>query len=174
MTEMRTVETQRLRLEPQIATHADEMFIILSDPAIYEYENAPPSSLEWLRTRYEKLTTRRSADGCEQWLNWVVRLHEGAPMGFVQATIFSDHRAGIAYEFASEYWGHGFASEAVGAMNAELVSQYEVTSFSAVLKGANQRSMRLLKRLGFSLATPVRQKEIRIEPDEVLMIRNGS
>ena len=174
MTTMRPIETERLRLEPQIAAHAEEMFIILSDPAIYQYENAPPPSLDWLRTRYEKLTTRRSADGCEQWLNWVVRSHEGAPMGFAQATIFSDHRAGIAYEFASEFWGQGFASEAVGAMIVELVSHYEVTTLSAVLKGANQRSMRLLQRLGFSLATPARQHEIGIEPDEILMLRNAN
>ena len=174
MTEMRTIETVRLRLEPQFASHADEMFIVLSDPAIYEYENAPPSSRDWLYTRYEKLTTRRSADGCEQWLNWVVRLHKGAPMGFVQTTIYPDHRAGIAYEFASKYWRQGYASEAVAAMMVELVSQYQVVALSAVLKRENLRSMRLLQRLGFSPATPARQNEIGIEPDEILMVRNGN
>ena len=43
---MRALRTARLRLEPQRAAHADEMFQVLSDPAIYTYENAPPTSLQ--------------------------------------------------------------------------------------------------------------------------------
>ena len=42
---IRPLETPRLVLEPQVAAHADEMFIVLSDPAIYEFENAPPGSV---------------------------------------------------------------------------------------------------------------------------------
>jgi hypothetical protein len=71
---MRVINTGRLTLEPQTAAHANEMFVVLSDPAIYEYENKPPPSLEWLRVRFAKLETRLSADGHEQWLNWVIRL----------------------------------------------------------------------------------------------------
>jgi hypothetical protein len=29
-------------LEPQVVAHAEEMFLVLSDPAIYEYEGQPP------------------------------------------------------------------------------------------------------------------------------------
>jgi hypothetical protein len=50
------------------------MFAVLCDPAIYEFENEPPPSVEWLRARFAKLESRRSPDGEEQWLNWVVRL----------------------------------------------------------------------------------------------------
>ena len=46
---MRVIETGSLTLEPQTAAHAEEMFVVLSDPATYEYENEPPPSLEWLR-----------------------------------------------------------------------------------------------------------------------------
>ena len=39
--------------QPQyyLAAHADEMFVVLSDPAIYEFENAPPASADALRER---------------------------------------------------------------------------------------------------------------------------
>jgi hypothetical protein len=63
---MRVLETGALTLEPQTAAHAEEMFRVLSDPAIYEYENDPPASLEWLRARFERLESRRSPDGREQ------------------------------------------------------------------------------------------------------------
>ena len=78
---MRAIEARRVTLEPQTAGHATDMFVVLSDPAIYTYENSPPPSVEWLRTRFEKLETRRSADGAELWLNWVVRLHSAQPIG---------------------------------------------------------------------------------------------
>jgi RimJ/RimL family protein N-acetyltransferase len=117
---MRVIDTGNLILEPQTAEHANEMFVVLSDPAIYEYENQPPPSLEWLRSRFTKLETRRSADGREQWLNWVIRLPTSELIGYVQATVRGDGHASIAYELSSTFWGRGLAFQAVGAMIAEL------------------------------------------------------
>src|ERR1700752_3358350 len=168
---MRVIRTQRLSLEPQVAAHAEEMFAVLSDPAIYEHENEPPPSVEWLRARFEKLETRRSADGREQWLNWVARLPTSEAIGYVQATVHADGRAAIAYELSSKHWGRGLGGEAVEAMLAELVENHGVRSFSAVLKRSNHRSLRLLERLGFSMAPPGMQGQIGIEADELLMRR---
>lgn len=170
---MRAIETGGLTLEPQTAAHAEEMFAVLSDPAIYEYENEPPASLQWLRTRFTKLETRVSADGHEQWLNWVIRLPSSELIGYVQATVSAGGRAAIAYELSSAFWGHGFARQAVSAMLSELVERYEVRTFSAVLKRENLRSMRLLERLGFSLASPEQHIAHHVEPGEALMVASA-
>ena len=164
---MRLIDTGDLTLEPQTATHAEEMFAVLSDPAIYAYENAPPRSLEWLRERFTRLESRRSPDGRKQWLNWVVRLRGAGLIGYVQATLREDGRASIAYVLSSRYWGRGFASEAVQAMIAELVEHYQVNTLTAVLKRENLPSGRLLERLGFS---PDRQ--CLADADELLMCRD--
>jgi RimJ/RimL family protein N-acetyltransferase len=168
---MRVVETGSLALEPQTAAHAEEMFAVLSDPAIYEYENEPPPSLEWLRTRFTKLESRLSENGEEQWLNWVIRLPTSELIGYVQATLHPDGRAAIAYELSSAYWGRGLARLAVQAMISELVEHHRVHRLSSVLKRENLRSMRLLERLGFSLASSEQHVEHRVEPDELLMLR---
>jgi [ribosomal protein S5]-alanine N-acetyltransferase len=149
---MRPLATPRLTLEPQCAAHAEAMFAVLSDPAIYAYENAPPASLEWLRQRFAALEARRSPDGREQWLNWVLRLRTGELIGYVQATVGAEGRAFIAYELASAHWGRGLAREAVEAMIDELAAQYRVHTLTAVFKRANTRSRRLLERLGFTPA----------------------
>ena len=105
---MRVIAGDGLMLVPQTTAHAEAMcdrpvpppaamFAVLSDPAIYAYENAPPPSLEGLRERFARLESRRSADGTEQWLNWVVRLPTSELAGYVQATIHPDGRAAIAY-----------------------------------------------------------------------------
>jgi [ribosomal protein S5]-alanine N-acetyltransferase len=169
---MRGVATDAFVLEPQIAAHADRMFVVLSDPAIYEHENAPPPSLEWLRERFEKLATRTSADGRQQWLNWVIRLPTAELIGYVQATVHPEGRAAIAYVLASAYWGRGIAFGAVEAMMSELVEHYGVRSFVAVLKATNRRSARLLERLGFSVGSPEQRAAHRVDADEILMQRD--
>jgi RimJ/RimL family protein N-acetyltransferase len=168
---MRTLRTARLRLEPQRAAHADEMFGVLSDPAIYAYENAPPTSAEALRERYGRLESRRSGDGSQLWLNWVLRDAARGLLGYVQATVFPGARASIGYELASAHWGRGYAQEAVGAMLDELARRYGVRRVTAVLKRPNERSRRLLERLGFETAPPEARGPAGVEPDELLMHR---
>jgi [ribosomal protein S5]-alanine N-acetyltransferase len=168
---MNVIAAAGLTLEPQTAAHADEMFVVLGDPAIYEFENAPPPSLDWLRARFAKLESRISPDGREQWLNWVIRLPTSELIGYVQATVRTSGSAAIAYELSSAYWGRGLAHQAVQAMIAELAAHYRVCSLSAVLKRNNVRSLRLLERLGFSLASSEQYVAHRVEQDELLMQR---
>jgi len=168
---MRTIQTTRLTLEPQTAKHADEMFVVLSDAAIYAYENAPPPSVEWLRARFARLESRRSGDGTELWLNWVVRVRSSQLIGYMQATVLSTQRALIAYEFASSHWGRGLAREAAEATIEELSEHYRVTCLTAVAKGANLRSLRLLERLGFTFESHDPHTDPRLEPGEVFACR---
>jgi RimJ/RimL family protein N-acetyltransferase len=169
---MHVIHTGSLTLEPQTAAHADEMFVVLSDPAIYEHENEPPPSLEWLRARFTKLEARRSPDGEEQWLNWVIRLPTSELIGYVQATVRAEGHAAIAYVLSSAYWGRGLARQAVQAMISELAEHYQVRSLTAVLKRGNLRSLRLLERLGFSPAPPEQDAADQAEPGEMLMRRD--
>jgi RimJ/RimL family protein N-acetyltransferase len=168
---MRVIRTPRLVLEPQVHAHAEAMFDVLCDPAIYTHENAPPPSLEWLRERYRKLESRRSGDGREQWLNWVIRTGDGRLAGYVQATVQADGTASIAYEFGSAWWGQGLAGEAVAAMIDELHAHYRVRRLAAVFKTANTRSQRLLERQGFAPAPSAAVKAAAIDADESLMLR---
>lgn len=171
MTQMRVINTPTLTLEPQTVAHAEEMFAVLCDPAIYEYENEPPLSTEWLRVRFAKLESRQSADGQEQWLNWVIRLPTSELIGFVQATVRPNGNAGIAYVLASAFWGRGLAKTSVVAMIHELVTQYQVTKLTAELKRENMRSSKLLECLGFSLASTSEHAEFHVADDEMLMQR---
>jgi [ribosomal protein S5]-alanine N-acetyltransferase len=168
----RGVEAEGLRLEPQVAAHAAEMFAVLSDPAIYEYENEPPATAEGLRQRFAALESHRSPNGCELWLNWVVRAEGEGLIGYVQATVAQDRRSTIAYEFGSRWWGRGFGRRAVDAMLGELVAQHGVRHCTAVLKQENLRSFHLLRRVRFTLATPAQHVARGVEADEWLMQRD--
>jgi len=147
------------------------MFRVLSDPAIYEFENDPPRSEEWLARRYEFLESRGSPDGTEQWLNWVVQLPAGELAGYVQATVLASGTSYVAYELNSRYWRQGIGSNAVTAVLEELRSTYAVHTVVAALKTANYRSVALLQRLGFSPASQPQAAEFRPEADERVMVK---
>jgi aminoglycoside 6'-N-acetyltransferase len=127
------------------------MYDGLRSPELYQYvADVPPPSREWLRERYRRLETRRSPDSSELWLNWLLREKmTGRFVGYVQATV-KDHSASIAYLLFSNAGGVGYAHEAVGGMLRSLQRDYATKEFTATVHVGNQRSIRLLERLGFT------------------------
>lgn len=150
------------------------MFVVLSDPAIYEFERVPPPSVEKLAAGFRRMEARVSPDGSEKWLNWIARLPNQELAGYVQATVLQSGTSYVAYEFASKHWRQGIGSAAVGAMLAELELSYGVRLFVAVLKAANFRSMGFLRHLGFKPGTPEDARAFAAEHDETVMVKVSS
>lgn len=168
---MRTLVAPPVRLEPLMVSHAPEMFAVLSDPAIYEFENEPPSSEEALTRRYAILEGRQSHDGRQTWLNWVIRVPSGQLAGYVQATVLPSGVAYVAYELASRFWRQGIGSAAVAAMLTELRENYRVNLYAAILKARNYRSVALLQKLGFQPASAEQCLAFGMEADELAMVK---
>jgi len=154
----RVFETDRLRLEPLREPHAAGMFDLLSDVRMYEFiPQDPPATLDALASRYKFLESRRSPDGAEEWLNWIIRSRaNGVCLGTVQVTIASDRRAQLAYEIGVPHWRRGFATEACARVIAALFEE-GIPEVWAELDTRNVASIRLLERLGFSRGA-LRQK----------------
>ncbi|MDH5540211.1 MAG: GNAT family N-acetyltransferase [Rhizobacter sp.] len=149
---MQTLVTERLMLEPLQQRHASEMFALLNDPALYQHlDYGPPATLEHLVDVYRQLEARRSPDGSEGWLNWIVRA-DGRALGYVQATVLGAGLAWVGYVMGRNAWGRGFAREAVGAMLSHLQEAHGVRHILASVEVANDRSIRLLERLQFHTA----------------------
>ena len=164
---MTLIETRSLRLEPLVAAHAEEMVAALSAPALYEYmPGQPPASAAALRERYVRLETRRSSDGTQQWLNWIVRLASGQCAGFVQATIYPGHTGDFAFLLAPEHWGRGVAFEACQAALPHIFDVQGVTALFATVDPRNARSASLLLRLRFGEVPPDRYPHGDVEPGD--------
>ena len=170
---MDTLFTTDLTLEPLVAGHAEAMFDVLSAPELYRYlDFGPPPSLDHLRGVYEELEARVVPDGSQLWLNWVIRPRGGTPVGFVQATV-SGADAWVAYVLAEEYWGRGYAFQATRAVVDHLRATCGVTRFLAVAEAGNERSIRLLRRLGFRAATEAEVLERGLSATERLFVLGG-
>jgi RimJ/RimL family protein N-acetyltransferase len=144
------LETARLRLEPLMRAHADALFAGLADARLYDYIAAdPPASVDALRARFARWESRRSPDGAERWLNWAVCARaDGRALGTVQATVYADGRADVAYLIARAAWGCGYGREAVAAMIAAL-AHLGVRELRATVDTRNRASIALLTALGF-------------------------
>lgn len=174
---MKLETAERVNLEPLTVAHAEEMFAALSDPAIYAWlMDGPPVSLAALRERYRRLESRCSADGSQQWLNWVIRRTEdGQCIGYVQATIYPEQSADIGFVLAPQFWGLGLGREAAAAMLSCLFASYAVTSVFATVDRSNLRSQALLERLGFRQIRPARYPHGPAEEtDNVFQLPRGT
>ncbi len=164
---MRGLSGPGVLLEPQMAEHAAELFAVLGDPRVYRYlDTEPPADEASLRARLVRLEARRSPDGAEIWLNWIVRNPAGVLVGYVQATVASDHGADIGYVLGTEHWRQGYGRAAVATMLDELRTGYGVTRVRATIERDNDASRRLLERLGFAAG------EAATGPSELQFVRS--
>jgi RimJ/RimL family protein N-acetyltransferase len=149
---MCAIAGEGVTLEPQLASHAAELYAVIADPALYVFiDTTEPASEAALRERLSRLESRTSPDGTEHWLNWIVRSSAGELVGYVQATVTPDHSAEIAYVLGRAHWRKGYAYAACTAMIDELRKSYGVTRLTATLDPANTASLALLRKLGLGL-----------------------
>ena len=146
------ISTERLVLYPLKASHAEHMFHGLSDLGSYDFTpDLPYREVAALADRYEQLERRRSPDGREVWLNWVIgSVATQKLLGYVQFTVKPfEQRALVAYFVFASHRKQGIANEAVGAALSEVVASFQLTRVDAEIDTRNAASIRLIERLGF-------------------------
>jgi [ribosomal protein S5]-alanine N-acetyltransferase len=145
------LSSQRLTIEPLLATHAAHLFPHLSDAALYTFmPQQPPVSVSALAERYQRLQSRASPDGSQIWLNWAVRFTDSTEyIGYVQAGVEADGQAMLAYFVFTPYQRQGYAVEMCAAVRDYLFSAFAVSSVYALIDTRNQASIALVEKLGF-------------------------
>jgi [ribosomal protein S5]-alanine N-acetyltransferase len=151
-----TLETERLFLEPLLPEHATLLLEDLADERLYRFiPTDAPESAEALETRYRKLSSRRSPDGVEIWLNFAMRLREAGTLpkasyvGMLEATVFPNRSAYIAYTVFVPFWRQGYAREGCARMLRHLLEDYRVLVVVAEMDTRNAASVSLAEALGF-------------------------
>jgi RimJ/RimL family protein N-acetyltransferase len=151
-------KTNRLRLRPLQAGDEEFLAALDSDPAVMQYIHSGPLTPEqaqrWAVSQIEMAPHRWHLH------KWMVELiDQQERIGWVELSKFrgqfdpGDEYLGddinIGYEFAPAYWNQGFAAEAIGPVLAYAFEVLEAPRVVAYARPANQRSTRLLEKLGF-------------------------
>lgn len=143
------IVTARLELLPLAPGDADELFPVLDDPGLGRFTGEePPADVEALRDRFEMWASRRSPDGGELWLNWIVRRSEDdRAVGHVQATV-GDGDAAIAWVIGTAFQRQGFATEAGQALLRWLHDVLGVPVVNGCVHPDNVASQTAAARIG--------------------------
>jgi ribosomal-protein-alanine N-acetyltransferase len=144
------LETPRLFLEPILPAHAPMLYENLQDEKLYRFiPQDPPAPLQALTDRYDFLSSRRSPDGREAWLNWALRERSsGDYAGTLETTVYDNASAIIAYTVFVPYQRRGYAAEACGCLLEHLFDDYRVGVVAAEIDTRNAASIALVESLG--------------------------
>lgn len=167
------LSSRRLRLEPLVEAHAERLFPLLADEELYRHlDHGPPADLARLQEVYRQLQQRRSPEGDELWLNWVLcGIDDADAVGYVQATVMGDGRCWVAWVLARTAWGRGLATEAAAAMLQHLAGLPGAHQALACVDADNLRSVAVALRLGFAEADAATHAALGLEATERLFTR---
>jgi RimJ/RimL family protein N-acetyltransferase len=129
-----------------VAADADDLLELLEEPQLRDWLSA--EDVAGLRDRFRRWESRRSPDGGEEWLNWVVRRREDREaVGWVQATLRGE-RAEIAYAVVRSQRGRGYSARAVGGLVAWLRARPEIEVIEAHIAPENAASAAVARSVG--------------------------
>jgi RimJ/RimL family protein N-acetyltransferase len=137
-----TLETPRLALR-EVAEGDEALLVALrTDSEVRRYLGGP-MTLD-AATASAELTISYA-----HWLYVVTRNDSRESIGLVM--LHAGHGGTeISYQFIPSSWSHGFASEAAGRLVQYAFESAGIEALIAVTQSANDRSRRLLERLGFA------------------------
>lgn len=139
-----------MTLRPLRPSDGDALHAVWSDAEAMRFWDWPP-------TKTPAVTRRVVARQCDEakhghGLYWamVVDGRRGAIGACDLSEIDTHHRrAEIGFLVAREFWGQGYAVEAMRAVVAYATNALKLERLSARTHSGNERSVRLLERLGF-------------------------
>jgi len=146
---MNNLLTSRLIIEQLQLKHLPELAELLRLPAVYEHIGGIPSLSDFILDRERALQGPKQDISDERWLNYLVRENPSNLMlGRLEATIHGSI-AEVAFLFAPQHWGKGYAFEALRWLHSEILSAYGISDFWATTSPANTRCQSLLVRCGY-------------------------
>lgn len=144
------LETPRLRLRPYRADDVQAMFALYSDPAVMRYWSFPP----WVELAQARTYLERALAGMDsgEIFPWAIADRDSDRL-IGALTFFSLHaeqlRAEIGYSLSPAFQGRGLAAEALRCGLAHAFDDLGLVRVEADIDPRNERSWRLLERIGF-------------------------
>ncbi|MCX5211554.1 GNAT family N-acetyltransferase [Kitasatospora sp. NBC_00240] len=155
------IRTDRLDLLPLEPADAEEMAVVLADPALHAFTGGEPDGPDALRARYRRLGAG-SPDPDVSWCNWILRLRvDGRAVGYVQATgTLTAQSAEIAWVVGTPWQGRGLAGEAARALLAWLRTQ-GVRTVVAHIHPGHEASAAVARAAGLTPTAERQDGEVR-------------
>ena len=157
---MMTFTTPRCRVRRPTFADRGVIRALHVDPAVRRYLGGPSSP-----ERAEAAARGVTQAGEEGNVRTVALLETDAPVGLVSLHPHHDGEdVEISYLFAPEHWGHGLATEVLGACLDRAVDELSLRRIVAETQRANLASRRMLEKVGMR---PERRL-VRLKAEQVI------
>lgn len=155
------LRTERLLLRPLREADAADLFSIFSNPHVMRYWSSPAWQSKDAAHQVIARDAQAMATGEYVQLG-IERLADARLIG--TCTLFNldaqSRRAEVGYGIAADSWGQGYAYEALLALLQFGFSELRLNRMEADIDPRNERSARLLRRLGFKQEGLLRERWI--------------
>lgn len=155
------LDSQRVRLRPLRESDVDDVFCVYGDSAVMRYWSTPVFRE---RAQAQRLIEQvRRSFATRTLVEWgIVRPEDDVVLG--TCSIFRiepvHRRAEIGFALRRDDWGRGIASEAVATTVEFAFGPLDLIRIEADVDPRNDRSIRLLERLGFQREGYLRNRYI--------------
>ena len=147
------LETERLILRPMMQTDLDALLLIFTDPkvmAAFQHEPFTREQMQhWLSRNLEH--QRQYGYGL-----FSIILKESGELigdcGLEQMDVDGQTLAELGYDFRSDYWNQGFATEAARAVRDYAFEILQLPQLISLIRVGNLSSKRVAEKVGMTLS----------------------
>ncbi|MEV6288644.1 GNAT family protein [Kribbella sp. NPDC051770] len=145
-----TLRTDRLRLRAFAESDADALWALHSDAHVLRYWDSPPWTDRERPAKFVAACHQMVADGTGIRLA-VDRADDDTFIGWCSFNSWNPEfrSASLGYCYTESSWGHGYATEAAGAVLAWAFDTLDLNRVQAEADTRNVGSARVLEKLGF-------------------------
>lgn len=148
---LRTIHTERLRLVPVTTENCDDLWDVLQQPDLRDFQDLPEVDREHFR-RMVAARPRALEPGSFGRYEWLIYLQGiDPPVGWASLRIGerSTSTGEVGYSVAQEYRGRGIATEALLALCDDAFDRVRLRRIRAYCVPENAASRAVLHRVGF-------------------------
>ncbi|MFT4412222.1 GNAT family N-acetyltransferase [Fredinandcohnia humi] len=152
--------TERLHVRKMTASDATELFKIWSDPVVTQFMNI------------ENMTEEKQAIDIINYLGNLADENKAIRYSIIERNTnkiigscgynsldFENSKCEIGYEIAHQYWGKGYASEAISMLLENAFNNLNLNRVEAKVEIDNVASVKVLQKLNFTYEGTLRQTE---------------
>lgn len=146
------IDTERLLLRPMQAIDFDELFLIFTDPKVMAAFDSPPFNRgqmdHWLQGNLDH--QEKYGYGL---FSVILKANEGliGDCGLEIMEVEGVQVAELGYDFRSDYWHQGYATEAATAVRDFAFQVLDLPQLVSLIRVGNNASRRVSEKLGMQL-----------------------
>jgi ribosomal-protein-alanine N-acetyltransferase len=155
------LETPRLHLRRMELSDLDDLLLIFGDPKVMASFNTPPFNLQQMEHWIQRNLTHQNAHGYGLF-SVILKSKDMliGDCGLEHMEIGGEPAAELGYDFRSDYWGQGFATEAALAVRDFAFNVLSLPSLISLIRVGNTASRRVSEKIGMRLTDEISKNGI--------------